>query len=365
VDYRRDLGVDSGVSVHTMIDNVCIAADDPEAFCRAVRRFLLRSAEAGATLNDCGGLTAYSDDNAILAASTSPRFNFLGEEYLPDGTVRNTTRNVDKVRDAYETLQQQLATGTRPSRRQVASLVSLAVWMGHTLNRHPRDNFDLLRLWSRVSPGENALAQKWDEPLSLTPAMVNTIGMAVQPLLVNKSQPPEPARDEIVNKYDAAIIVDASATGMGFFVARPNAPPIEVRRGWGQLIRFSAWAEPIAAREAVAWVRKHFPDAHTLAVVTDHSALATGQRRPVSGNGGFSKAFHANEFYRCLYADHGVHDIFFVEGSNNPADVPSRTSPVDDTAWRTRTRPDIHLPALETLHHPYREETSPRPIWCV
>jgi hypothetical protein len=51
---------DSDVSVPTMIDNVCIAADDPKAFCRAVRRFLRRSGEAGTTLKERGGLTKES-----------------------------------------------------------------------------------------------------------------------------------------------------------------------------------------------------------------------------------------------------------------------------------------------------------------
>ena len=90
-----------------------------------------------------------------------------------------------------------------------------------------------------------------------------------------------------------------------------------------------------------------------VAVVTDHQAMATAQRRHSSGFGGFSSAFGLNEFFLRFQAmaPHLRRDVFFVAGVRNPADGPSRANRIRDglSAVEVATQ----LPALATCWHPH------------
>eukprot|EP00760_Papus_ankaliazontas_P011349 PhM_4_TR14728/c0_g1_i1/m.12386 len=121
----------------------------------------------------------------------------------------------------------------------------------------------------------------------------------------------------------------------------------------------------MAATAVTRWARENFAP-RLIAVVSDHEALAQGQRRPHSGNGGFSSAYHLNEFFRTLYADGGLHQVFYVPGHENPADAPSRNTVVGDLVWHVERVNNEMFPSLSTFTHPYLDTPPPsRPWWNV
>jgi hypothetical protein len=198
-----------------------------------------------------------------------------------DGTVSNTTSNVGKLRLAYERLQQSLSNpeivGTK---RQVAALVGLWTWSSHTLNESVNSSFEMLRLHSSIAASQD----QWDDPIKLSVTDVNTIGRAITSTLANvPARPigvlPPPTRD---SDYAATVIVDASRTGYGALVLL-NGHVLEVKGGVFSEKPHSAHAEPLAASVLLDWIRTK--TSGPLAIVTDHIALAQGQRRPFSGNG--------------------------------------------------------------------------------
>ena len=159
--------------------------------------------------------------------------------------------------------------------------------------------------------------------------------------------------------YDATIIFDASATGYGAWVLM-DGTIYEVRSGWRNTMRFSAHAEPTAGKEVIAWVRARCKG--RIAVVTDHIAMAMAQRRPISGNGGFSTAFPLNEFFVALYGEKGdlLADVFHCEGVKNPTDGISRSNRIGDP-FRFTVNKEVTFPPLSSFHHPYR--CAPRRAW--
>jgi hypothetical protein len=134
-----------------------------------------------------------------------------------------------------------------------------------------------------------------------------------------------------------------------------------LQQRWSVSMLHSARAEPTAALRAVQWTRQQLGGAASIALVTDHIAMASGQRRWNSGFGGFSSTgFHLNEFYRELYANGGG-EVFYVEGEHNRADGLSRdpTAPFHLKAQRAQlTFRDLGLVA-----HPF--ETLPRRLYQV
>lgn len=347
------------LQVYTMIDNVLLISDEPDVFAAAVELFRQRCRLFGAQLNDEGLLPSNPEDIVAYGDTKNREFTFLGEVFS-SGRVCNSERNVAKLREAWERLQNALTDpNTAITRRQVAALLGLAMWMANTLEMPVCEYFAVLRLFARLE----AQHGKWDERVQVEPRMVNEIGTLVGPLLTNAPVAPAgcPGVPEQSNSaYDAVIITDASASGLGAIVQFPASGEVyECRKGWGVHIAHSAWAEPIAATEAVRWARAK--GARSVAVVSDHAALAFSQRRPDSGNGGFSKAYHLNAFFRELYSVPGRQAVFYVEGEDNPADAPSRATFVGDTAWRVRRRTDA-FPSLASFYYPFSEPPS-RPWW--
>jgi hypothetical protein len=76
-----------------------------------------------------------------------------------------------------------------------------------------------------------------------------------------------------------------------------------------------------AAACAVRWVRAQpgYENAK-VALVSDHVALTTGQRRCYSNFGGFSTSYHPNQIYDELYSNGGG-EVFYVEAEDNQADA--------------------------------------------
>ena len=229
--------------------------------------------------------------------------------------------------------------------------------MADTIDIPLYQHFDLIRLFSRVESSR----ERWDEPYTVTGATLNILGKIVGPLLANEFVTPELSATPSSHHsdYDATIVVDASATGCGAF-ARIDDRIYEVKMGFHKLLRHSAHAEPIGATELLRWVRNK--GAKKIALVTDHNAMVWGQKRPISGKGGFSKAFFLNSLFQELY-DNGGGQVFYVEGEHNPADKPSRGNRLGDPL-SARQIHEMTFPSLAEFKHPYAEKRE-RPWWNV
>ncbi len=347
--------LDRAVKVFTTIDNVGIASDDPDAFVRAITMFLRRCRTVNATINDIEKLPASRKD--ILEAGQMQGQTFLGEVY-DHGFVANTKNNVDKLKEAFVRLQEALEGRASVTKRQIASAIGLWTWMANTIDQDINQHHDIIRLYSQIA----SLPIPWDDPMSINANMVGCCRRAFGPTLLNTPvRPHSPALPSFNNKdYQAVIIVDACSTGFAA-IAHINGTSYEMKGGWRNYIQHSAWTEPMAALEAIRWARRLCSG--RIALVTDHISIASGQRRPLSGNGGFSKAFHLNNIFKELYQDGQDHQIFYVEGPYNPADAPSRDTRIGDYTT-SKILTDRTFPPLASFFHPY-SAPIPRPWWNV
>jgi hypothetical protein len=126
-----------------------------------------------------------------------------------------------------------------------------------------------------------------------------------------------------------------------------------LQQRWSTPVAHSAHAEPRAARLAIQWVRRQdgYQNAR-IALVTDHVAIATGQRRWYSNFGGFSTSYHLNSCFEELYG-HGGGEVFHVDGVLNEADQLSRDP---SASWRlTAKRVSATFRDLRSVIHPHRE----------
>lgn len=351
--------------VSTCIDNVRISAATGNEFVSAVRTFLQRCNSVNATINDHDSWLC--DDTAILQRghrNIIGPFIFLGEDYNAH-TVRNSAKNRDNLHAAYTMLSQ---PGALITRRRFAAIMGLIIFMAHTCDVGLWRFFSLLRAYSRlVSPSSAEYGDLlWDSPITLAPTVAADLSQAVGLLATNQPVPlcPLLPPGRTNGDYDVIIIVDASAAGWAAYAKTP-AGVVELRSGWRTTTYFSAHAEPRAAKAALQWVRQQGPLGH-VAVVTDHRALATGQRRWWSGYAGFSSAFPLNDFYAELYGEDDLavfrRDVFFVEGEKNVADGPSRAVVVGDGL--SARHPDIAFPDVSVFAHPYSSRPT-RETWQV
>lgn len=350
------------VSIVTMIDNVAIASDNPEHFVRAVQLFSARSEAFNTTLNEEDDIP--SDPEAILQwgrkGSIGPT-TFLGEVFS-NGRVCNAPRNVEKFRMAYERVRDSSSDDSiHVTRRQLAAVIGLALWMAHTLQIQMAHHYELIRAFGAVE----ARRTGWDDRISVSTAALNALAAIAGPLLHNVPVRPRPIPEALGDwsSFDTVIVVDASSDGFGAFIHH-DGTTCEYSEGWRSKLLHSAWAEPLAATCVLQFVRKRIANPGRIAIVTDHIALAKGQRRPLSGNGGFSRSFYLNQFFMELYRDDGDHQVFYIRGSENPADKPSRDLTLQRPArwFRVDNRP---LPAMHSLHHPYYGRQVTRRPWQV
>jgi hypothetical protein len=355
------------VFVATMIDNVLIAADDADEFYEAVKTFLKRSDKYKATINK-RELYNQDDRASILklgeeyAKGDNPRDPsiFLGVQYIGE-TVCNTQRNVAKLKDAFKRLQDATKDSSIiVTRRHLASIVSLSAWMAYVIQIPLYNHSRVLKLFSVLE--SKAASGSWDERIMITPSILNTLHPLVGPLCQNTpvvpSSPKSPSPD--AKDYDIVIIVDAYLEGWGGYVW-VNGQIFRVKAGWAEEIKHSAWAEPIAASKILKWAREKYYQDHpdrsyrpSVALVTDHEAMPTRQRRPVSARGGFSPSYFLNKFFLDLYGEDGKGEgqVFFVQGVKNVSDQVSREPKVGEgLSYEVIT--DRALPALDQFHHPY------------
>ena len=349
----------------TCIDNVRIVADNATDFLFAVRTFLERCDAVNVTINDRE--TWALDDAGILQRGHNDRvgpFLFLGEEYNGE-TIRNSEKNVTNLTQALALFQE---PSTVITRRRFAAIVGLIVYMSHTVNIGLWRFFSLLRAYSRLaSPSSVEHGDVlWDAPIELYPTVLADLTQAVgliapnAPVALRPLLPPGRSNDD----YDTIVLVDASAAGWAAFV-RLRTGTFELRCGWHEEMLHSAHSEPYAARDALQWARTQQPLGHA-AVVTDHQALATGQRRWHSAYAGFSSAFHLNDFFAELYGADDLgstrRDVFFVDGVRNVADGPSRSVGVRESL---SVRPaNIVFPDVSSFVHPFASREV-REVWQV
>ena len=103
-------------------------------------------------------------------------------------------------------------------------------------------------------------------------------------------------------------------------------------------------------------------EALSVALVTDHQAMVSGQRRWWNGFGGFSPNPFLNNFFALLYGGTTrQRDVFFVEGEINPTDGLSRSVRIGDRL-SVAVLQDVQFP--EALEHPYRHAPA-RPDYQV
>ena len=346
-----------GVRVSTMIDNVRIVADNREGFVKAVRLFLERSGRAKMSLNAEADAFRTTDDGiaALGALRVSSGYDFLGEHYTvetdADGKrlycIANTEKLVNKLAEALEYFAEYT-----PTLRQLAALIGLMLYMAHTINIELAHHHTLLRAYAQLFKG----CPEWDEP---TTAMSETLSCAIRGLgamlMANQrvviGKAPAPSMD--VRDYDAVVIFDACQNAWAAKVFFPKeALGYRVMKAFRMPLKHSAHAEPTAAKELLRWMKVEFPAAKKIALVTDHLALAKGQRRWWSGNAGFSTAFHLNEAFKEI---NGTAEVFHVEGEANICDEDSRSAQAAAARFIRVEKMQELVPDLTGFDHPYKE----------
>jgi len=332
-----------------MIDNVRIVAQTKKEFVMAVRLFLERSDRAGLTLNE-EALPYRTDDDEKLAnigkANVRDDFEFLGVCYK-NNTIKNTKRLVVKLDLARNLLKQPSIT-----RRQVAHIIGLCVFMAHTIGESMVNHFDLMRAYAKLFEG----TPQWDEKFVLNELLTTNIEELIAILLINKERPiPVPLRPSLnMEDYDAVVVFDACKNAWAAKIHLvKEGKTLRLMKRFAKEVKFSAHAEPTAAKEVLQWVKDNYPHFKRVALVTDHKALAMGQVRWWTGFGGHSTAYHINEAFKHI---NGFAEVFFVDGEANICDEDSRSSEARCAKTILCVPCDESWEGLRIYEHPYVNE---------
>ena len=339
-----------GIKVFTMIDNIRIAAESQVKLLQAVKIFLARCSGAGIVLNepewpDSAAVREkvsklkpeqMSDAEWILLAGAENKV-FLGEQFTRT-CVRNAPKNIVKLDEAMKRLRLAAGGEVRLTHRNVVSLLSLLLYLLHTRDVHLCDTYGLLRTYSRLST--RAIHHGWDEPLQyIDSRMIQVLELAAMDVLSNgwvplPDEPTSPSSEE--SDYEIIITIDASCgawAALVFFTA--TSKEYLVRQGWhNPIFGASTVAEPTAVVRCLDWlesshgkeVQQHegLTRVPRVALITDHAALVTGQRRWWNHHGGFSANGWLNEAFRRMAAANVT--AFHIPGEMNPADAASRVT---------------------------------------
>ena len=342
---------DETVTVVTMLDNVRLASASASALARAYHKVLARCKTVGITIND------------HVFPSVTP-IRSLGEWVSrdQDGNIA-----ISVCPQHAELLQRSLAIIGRPdiTRRQLASIIGLAIYCAAIFEDHSislRSHFGLFRayaaLFDSVTP--------WDAPIGNGFTGVELLARFITAVVAHPPEPPPillppPVRPSLAD-YDAIVIVDACASGWAAYVVRREGTTL-LRQRFASSSRMghSAHAEPLAAKLALQWVAWLQPAPQRVAVVTDHLALATAQRR--RGIGGQSTSFYLNDAFRYAYTHFVTVEFFHLPGAANPADAPSRMATHGHTdAVVAEDASELSLD-VSGAAHPYA--TEERAEWMV
>lgn len=336
----------TGVKVTTMIDNVRIVATTSEGFTQAVRMFLERSDRAGLTLNP-DAIPYRTDDDAQLLKigrnNVLNDFEFLGVCYN-NNTIRNSKRLVVKMTAAEKLLDSNTIT-----RRQLAHIIGLAIFMAHTINEDLVHHFELMRLYNKLFEGNPS----WDETFIPNEILKEKIRCLAKICIDNRRTDIRVLRPPSADyrEYDAIVVFDAckDAWAAKIHLVKKNTR-LRIMKRFEKQIKFSAHAEPTAAKEILLWLKQQFPEVKKAALVTDHKALAMGQKRWWTGYGGHSTAFHINEAFKEI---NNYADVFYVEGEHNICDEDSRSEEARRCSEINVRECNEKWYGLENCTHPY------------
>lgn len=384
------IDIDTPVTIHTIIDNIMIAADSGEekAFLHAVRTILQRIKQANLLTSPDREDMLRKDDAELLAMAQEAN-TFLGEEFSAwNGTerlVRNSTKTIAKLMLALKIQQH--------THRTFASLVSLILFALHTTQMNPAKAFHLLRAYRGVYHSATVLLE-WDAPLAYMESRVrqelDSIG---NELCENKwwriAEERHPTYNE--HDYDYVVFTDASAAGWGAVVQNVKTLVVKTyqQRWIADMLplrgasptgstklkfnaRHSAHAEPRGAQLILQQLVKEGLQADAkVAFVTDHYPIAHAQKQ-LNGYGGIGRGYALNKLYEYTYDLLYKHNIqvsfFYLMGRLNPADELSRHfgGAPNDRNITVRRADDIGLPPLKDTRSPLCDETEfgrVRPIY--
>jgi hypothetical protein len=339
------------VRVDTMIDNIRIVADNKAAFIKALRTVQERIRQAGITLNDPHLIEGTDDEVAERHRITDEPRVFLGEKYIRE-TVANSDAAVDKLKKAKEAYDSAGRPGAPVyTKRNFASMIGLVLFMAHTVNVPLTSCFPLLRMYGTII----SQTTSWDAPCAMTSGAAQEVLERVIDTLIDNRPVPLPELTPpgtTVADYDVVIEVDASGSAWAAKILFTDTGRIvTLQQKWPTRIAHSAHAEPRAAEFAVRWAREQprYENAK-VALITDHVALATGQRRWFSNFSGFSTSWYLNRFYETFY-EGGGGEIYHVDGERNEADQLSR----DPNASYTLTvrENESTFRDLSSVNHPF------------
>jgi ribonuclease HI len=198
-------------------------------------------------------------------------------------------------------------------------------------------------------------AAPW-QPEDLTALFKSELYTLSSTLIDNKAVPIPPATPPPTD-FDVTIITDACESGWAAWVHESDTGRLrEIRSGWKGAMSHSAHAEPEAATMALEWAEINVPHfrAKTVAIVTDHDAIAGRQKRWWSGYSGFSASFYLNRFYNRFYNrdTFASREVFHIQGENNPVDAASRATTIGGRMVLEDI--DAVVPVVSQLRHPYR-----------
>eukprot|EP00796_Vickermania_ingenoplastis_P000937 gene937-biopygen778 len=361
--------IDTPVIVHTLIDNIMIAAHDgmEKEFLSATRRILERIRTANLLTSPDRDQLLAMDDRSLLTLAQESNV-FLGEEYAAwNGTerlVRNSSKTVAKIMLCLEIPQY--------TNRAFASAVSLLLYALHTTQLNPASAFKLLRAYRGVYRNVER-GQDWDAPMEyLETGVRRDMQQLGREICVNKWWTIAEVRRPTYEDHDYGLIcyTDASAAGWGAIVQSPEErwvrtyqqkwipdfvpgaqAPDHVKRSKHFSAKFSAHAEPRAVHILLKQlVKDGVPDGTQIAVVTDHFPIVHAQKK-LTGFGGIGRGYSLNKLYEYTYDllfKRNIQVVFFyLTGKLNPADQISRNFGVHTHAIVVKDADDMGLPPLK------------------
>lgn len=371
--------IDTPVIIHTMIDNIMIAAHEGEemAFLKAVRTVVHRIELANLKTSPPRDVLNSASDAELLDLARENN-TFLGEEYRWDGSerrIRNSVKTIAKLG---------LALQARAfSHRSFVSLVSLMLYAIHTTQLNPAGAFQLLRAYRAVYRLVTQ-GRSWDSLLTyLDPKVYDRMQELGQQLLVNSWWTiSEPSKVTYVDEdYDCIVYTDASFAGWGAIAHKkgedgcvtyqqrwergrgfPAIPPTHSQHLFHA--QHSAHAEPKAAQMSLRQlIMDGLPDDSNVALVTDHLPIVHAQRRS-NGFGGIGRGYSLNRLFEFVYDlghTRGIKVNFFhISGPCNPADTLSRVFGVEanNRTVSKGSAPSTLLPSLQCTYSPVCEGLS-------
>lgn len=300
------------------------------------------------------------EEERVLPSSS---ISSLGE-YFSDNTVKNTEENIKKFQEVLEYAERR---NWKITKRIFAGIMGHACFLSHTIYSPLFSHHSAMRAYSTMC----AETKEWDVVYEVFPPLQNSIRKMAEKIVQNEPVDIKPLVTPSTKNTDYTFVIcfDASAKGLGTFVEVHHEKISQkifcFNKAWesdGAWRHASAASEPRALTTILKFLQKHFPfiTHPRIAVITDHIALPTAQRKWYSFCGGFSTSYELNRAYETLYMWDQHAQIFYVEGTKNFADGPSRSSDMNLFVTERPIPLGFVFPSLTSFYHPYlaRERKS-------